>query len=1115
MESRPIDVEIPKLQGEERQRETLMTAETALAVLDTLLQEQKLKDTQELVFRYAWQGWTYPQIAEQAGYDTSHIRDVGAQLWKQLTRIIGEKVSKKNIHAVLRRQQQSIAQSCSIPTASPLDDWIEKTEKLLTAADSQTEDRRVNRHQDWGAAIDVSVFYGRNLERIKLQQWIVTDRCRLITLLGMGGMGKTALSVKVAEQVQEQFEYLMWRSLRNAPPIQDLVRDLIQFFAPSQLTVLSQDLDQQVSWLIDHFRQHRCLLVLDNVETLLRGGEQTGQYRQGYEGYGELFKRLGETRHQSCIILTSREKPRELTPLEGETLPVRALQLAGLQPTEGQKIFQAKGSFAGSEAEWQRLIEHYSGNPLALKIAATGIQELFEGSIAECLTLIDQGALVFDDIHHLLERQCDRLSELEQETMYWLAVEREPISLPELQENLWVPNTRPALPQALRSLRQRSLIEKTPQGFTQQPVVMEYITEHLITQVCKEITTADLDVFQRLALIKAQAQDYVRETQIRLILQPTIDQLLTQYSQTELEDQLKRILRQLQRPKITQEPSRHIPNRAATQQGTSNQQTLAKNIELSLEAGYAGGNILNLLCQLQTDLSGYDFSCLTLWQVHLQGQSLRNVNFAHSDLATSTFTETFGVVLALAYSPDGRLFATGDANGEIRLWRVSDSKQLFCCRGHTGWVLSVTFSADGKILASSGIDYTAKLWDVSIGECRQILRGHCNLVWSVAFSPDSQILASGSADHTIKLWDVDTGECLRTLEGHTHWIYTIAVSSDGQTLASGGFDQTIKLWDIHTGQCLRTLEGHTHWIYSIAISSDGQTLASGSSDRTLKIWDINTGQCRRTLEGHTHLILSIALSPDGQIIASGGYDQTIKLWAVSTGQCLRTLLGHTNQLWAVVFSPDGKTLTSASFDQTVKFWDIRTGQCRKTLQGHTNQIQAVAYGPSPNGANEQPILASGGEDLAVKLWDVGSGQCLSTFLGHEGQIWAVACGPAGVSQPSGKGDMLASGSFDQTIKLWDISTGQCLQTLRGHADWIYSVAFSPQGDILASSSIDQTIKLWNVSTGECLQTLQGHAGPVWSVAFSPDGQTLASSSEDLTVKRWDLRTGQCLQTLQG
>lgn len=116
--------------------------------------------------------------------------------------------------------------------------------------------------------------------------------------------------------------------------------------------------------------------------------------------------------------------------------------------------------------------------------------------------------------------------------------------------------------------------------------------------------------------------------------------------------------------------------------------------------GYAAGNILNLLCLLNVDLADYDFSHLTVWQAYLSARSLQRVNFAHCDLAKSVFTEDLSITLSVAFSPDG-ILATGDADGKIRVWQVSDGKKLFSCKGHTNWIWSVAFSPDGKTLASS------------------------------------------------------------------------------------------------------------------------------------------------------------------------------------------------------------------------------------------------------------------------------------------------------------------------------------------------------------------------------------------------------------------------------
>lgn len=398
-----------------------MTPQEAIALIDNLLQsvnkKLKLNDIQSSVVLYTWEGYSYQEIADRLVYEPDSIKHIGAQLWQNLSKITGEKVSKQNLQAVLRRyQHRSTPNNCI---------------------------------QDWGEAIDVSYFYNRLQELETLETWIGDNSTRAIGIFGLGGIGKTSLSVKLAQQLQSQFEFALWRSLQQAPTLDAILSNILPILTGSEAKT-----NNSISALMEQLRQKRCLLLFDNLESILQAGNRSGQYRQGYEDYRQLFARIADETHQSCLILTGREQPGGFAARSGENSAVRSIQLFGVSPPVCQKILADKG-LKPTLLQCQNIVNYFGGNPLAIKLAATTIKTIFRGDIDAFLA---QGNTVFSDLWDLLDRQFDRLSPLQQQIMYWIAINPERATPANLKTEISPKVSGRQLMEALESLAERSLI---------------------------------------------------------------------------------------------------------------------------------------------------------------------------------------------------------------------------------------------------------------------------------------------------------------------------------------------------------------------------------------------------------------------------------------------------------------------------------------------------------------------------------------------------------------------------------------------------------------------------------------------------------------------------------
>jgi WD40 repeat protein len=461
---------------------------------------------------------------------------------------------------------------------------------------------------------------------------------------------------------------------------------------------------------------------------------------------------------------------------------------------------------------------------------------------------------------------------------------------------------------------------------------------------------------------------------------------------------------------------------------------------------------------------------------------------------------------ALAFSPDGRLVASGSADNTVRLWDAATGRELRRLAGHTNYVRAVAFGPDGETLASGSNDGSVRLWNVTTGEQKRTLEG-LGGVASLAFTPGGQMLAVGTTENLVRLFDAAAGGELHKEAGHKSWVTSIAFSHDGRLGASGGKDGAVRLFDAASGSNLRTLAGHGGLVKSLAFSPDGKLLTSASFDGTVKVWETNNDGEPRTLRGFAGKAVAVAFAPDGRALFAASADRSVHIFDTQTWSETRALRGA-DEVEApsevAAFSADAKSLVTSNGDKTVQLRDLSAepsaGGGARVFESYSSGIYATAFSP------DRHWFAAGGKDKTVRVWEIATGRKVRTLAGHTGWVTSLAFSP--------DSRLLASTSLSGHVKLWDNETGLEVRTLAGHTESVNAVAFSPDGKTLATASGDSTVKLWDVATGRDTRTLNAHAAEVNTVAFSSDGKTLASGGADKTVKLWDAAGGQLTREMQ-
>ena len=419
---------------------------------------QHLDSLQKSILESVLQHQNFQKIAVNNGYSYDHVKKEGAKLWKLLSEVFQEDIKQGNVRSILENKASSTIYSFGNSSLIISNHNINKNHVNICRENPQSlEDieKRSPSSQvqnqlpiiDLTTAPELNYNYGRNSEIYTLKEWILEDKTRLITIYGLSGIGKTALTLKLISEINTQFDYIIYRSLEHLPKLINLKDELKQFFSQSHATPLPE--------IIDYFRSSRCLVILDDVQNIFKTGNLAGQYLTDYKDYCKFFQQIATLSHQSCLILISWEKPGEIETLETENKYTRTLQLQGLGE-EAKDILRQKK--LQDEEKWDELITLYQSHPAWLNIISSTLVEFFDGKIF--LFMTDKNEVFLGDIETYLESHLERLSELEKNVISWLANQDEPIDISQKPANMEVSQAK--FMHIIQSLTRRCLVEKVP-----------------------------------------------------------------------------------------------------------------------------------------------------------------------------------------------------------------------------------------------------------------------------------------------------------------------------------------------------------------------------------------------------------------------------------------------------------------------------------------------------------------------------------------------------------------------------------------------------------------------------------------------------------------------------
>ena len=487
-----------------------------------------------------------------------------------------------------------------------------------------------------------------------------------------------------------------------------------------------------------------------------------------------------------------------------------------------------------------------------------------------------------------------------------------------------------------------------------------------------------------------------------------------------------------------------------------------------------------------------------------------------------------GGFLCLAISDDAKILLTGLADATLRVWDLTEKKQIACYDEHKNEVLCVTISSDSTLAVSGSEDKSLILWDLRRHCVKHVFRGHSGAVFSVALSLDTNLMISSCYKKEIIFWSMQSFASLRKIQTQ-YVVCSLFVSSNNELYSATGW--FLEKWNIISFKKSKSIDAHFQKINSITKTKNNKFLITGSDDYTVRLWNMSTLKNKGTLSGHSDAVRSVCVSEDDTKILSAGEDNTIIVWSIDTLSQIHKFSYHNDFILGVncyndmiySVSRDARIgiakLSSKSFKsylclkpftvkaihqmgnfiaygclETVALWGLNESEI--LLEGHCNLVQAVCFSP-----NMRKLMSSSkGNKKNLIVWDLQQRCVLSILNGHRDSVFCIDI--------SADGSNAISGDADNLVLYWDLDKTKEICKFEGHTCFVESVKFTKSKMYAASGGTDRTVIVWDLMNKVRYAVFNGHQDYVWKVSITSDDEQVVSGDLSDGIRVWSIKLKQ-------